>query len=99
MPDVAHPRAARPMPLPPPHHPDADSTLLARLDTLEATLTAFIAEARAHWAGEAQRFGLIDQFVDPAINLNGTLAQLIDAFHGMREAAQGAPPGRRADGR
>jgi hypothetical protein len=60
---------------------EADSTiafLIERIETLEQEIREFRNLATQHWSDEAQRFALIDQFLSPAMDLVGLLAQLND---------------------
>jgi uncharacterized coiled-coil protein SlyX len=52
---------------------------------IEEKLDDFMTEARAHWAREEERMRLIDQFVDPNIELVGTLVGLRDALNKQRD--------------
>jgi hypothetical protein len=57
---------------------------MTRLLELEQMLRELATEGRAHWAKEERRFELIDQFIDPQLNLEGLLKQMVDALERHR---------------
>jgi hypothetical protein len=60
--------------------PDPGIALIfERLMVIEAQTAELKRVAEQHWRDEERRFRLIDQFLSPAMNLEGLLAQLGDA--------------------
>lgn len=55
---------------------------------LSEALNQFIAEARAHWAAEDQRFKNIDAFIDPTMELQSLLKQLFGILSRNHQAVQ-----------
>jgi hypothetical protein len=60
--------------------------LMEQLVQLRATLDEIAEEARAHWSREEQRMRLVDQFVDPQLNLDSLLKQIYATLARNREA-------------
>jgi membrane-bound ClpP family serine protease len=58
--------------------PQFATLVITRLTAIERSIEELAQTALEHAAAEDRRFTLIEQFVDPAMNLQGLLAQLLD---------------------
>jgi hypothetical protein len=59
---------------------------MSKLLELEQKLDEYAAEARAHWSRDEERMRLIDQFVDPQMQLEHLLTELFRILQEQREA-------------
>jgi hypothetical protein len=50
--------------------------IIQRIEHLETELATFRDSAERHWSEEARRFALIDQFLNPAMQIDGLIRQL-----------------------
>lgn len=58
--------------------PSFATIVITRLTAIEGSIAELAQTANDHAAAEERRFRLIEQFVDPAMNLQGLLVQLLD---------------------
>ena len=54
--------------------------LMQQLLELRQEFDELATEARQHWSKDEQRMQLIDQFINPQLNLEGILRQMVDAL-------------------
>lgn len=69
-----------------PAPPATGPALMEQFIQLRAEFDVFAAEARAHWTKEEERMRLVDQFIDPSIDLDSLLKQVLAACQMQQDA-------------